>query len=68
MFSEKIEIALIKGKLNKTDLAEKMGTSIQNLYDKMKRDNFNEKQMQEVAEALGAELIIKLKLKDGTEI
>ncbi|MSU03104.1 transcriptional regulator [Tissierella pigra] len=68
MFSEKIEIALIKEKLNKTDLAEKMGTSVQNLYDKMKRDNFNEKQMQEVAEALGAELIIKLKLKDGTEV
>jgi DNA-binding NtrC family response regulator len=68
MFSEKIEIALIKEKLNKTDLAEKMGTSIQNLYDKMKRDNFNEKQMQEITEALGAELIIKIKLKDGTEI
>lgn len=68
MFTEKIEIALIKEKLNKTDLAEKMGSSVQNLYDKMKRDNFNEKQMLEVAEALGAKLVIRLKLKDGTEI
>lgn len=68
MFSEKIEIALIKEKMSKTDLAERMGSSVQNLYDKMKRDNFNQKQMEEVAEALGAELIIKLKLKDGTEV
>lgn len=68
MFTEKIEIALIKEKLNKTDLAEKMGTSVQNLYDKMKRDNFNEKQMLEVANALGLELVIKLRFKDGTEI
>lgn len=68
MFTQKIEIALIKEDINKTVLAERMGSSVQNLYDKMKRDNFNEKQMLEIAEALGAELIIKLKLKDGTEI
>lgn len=68
MFSEKIEIALIKEKTSKTELARKLNSSAQALYEKMKKDNFTEKQMIEVTKALDAELILKIRLKDGTEI
>ncbi|HCX63433.1 MAG TPA: transcriptional regulator, partial [Clostridiales bacterium] len=37
MFSEKIEIALIKEKTSKTELARKLNSSAQALYEKMKK-------------------------------
>lgn len=68
MFSEKIEIALIKEKTSKTELARRLNSSAQALYEKMKKDNFTEKQMIEFVKALDGELVLKIKLKDGTEI
>ena len=68
MFSEKVEIALIKTDINRTKLAKSLDTSVQNISKRIKYDNMTEKQMKEIAEALGGELIIKIKLKDGTEI
>lgn len=68
MFAEKIEIGLIKTDMTKTELAKILGTSVQNIYKRIKLDNMTEKQMKELAEALGGQLILKIKLKDGTEI
>lgn len=50
--TEKIKILLIKRNATLKELAEKLGTSPQNLSGKFKRDNFSEKELQEIAQAL----------------
>ena len=54
-----IRIALIKrGNLSESELARRMGISPQNFHNKMKRDNFTETDLREIAEALGLRLEI----------
>ena len=56
---EKIRIALVKrGNLSESELARRIGTSPQNLHNKMKRDNFSEAELQAIAQALGLTLEI----------
>lgn len=56
---EKIRIALVKrGNLSESELARRMSISPQNLHNKMKRDNFTESDLQEIANALGLDLDI----------
>jgi transcriptional regulator with XRE-family HTH domain len=50
---EKIRIVLRRKKMTITDLAIAIGTSRQNLTNKLNRDNFSEKELQQIAEALG---------------
>lgn len=51
--SEKIRIILVKrGNISEAELARRMGISPQNLNNKFKRDNFNEKDLCEIAKAL----------------
>lgn len=51
--AEKIRILLIKrGNISEAKLAELLQTSPQNLSGKMKRDNFTEKDLQEIAQVL----------------
>lgn len=57
--TEIIRIALVKrGNLSESELARRMGISPQNLHNKMKRDNFTETDLKEIAEALGLRLDI----------
>lgn len=49
---EKIKIILKRRNLTVTELAEKIGTSRQNLTNKFKRDNFSEKEILQIAQAL----------------
>ncbi len=57
--TEAIRIALVKrGNISESELARRMGISPQNLHNKMKRDNFTETDLQEIANALGLELSI----------
>lgn len=49
---EKIRIVLKRRNLTVTELAEKVGTSRQNLTNKFKRDNFSEKELHQIAQAL----------------
>lgn len=44
-------------------VAEKIGTTRQNLTTKLKRNNLSESEMREVAEALGYDLIIEFQRK-----
>ena len=63
--TEAIRIALVKrGNLSESELARRMGISPQNLHNKMKRDNFTETDLQEIAKALGLEL--KISFTDPT--
>ena len=56
---EAIRIACVKrGNITEAELARRIGTSPQNFNNKMKRDNFTETDLREIAEALGLELSI----------
>ena len=50
--TEKIRIALIKRNISIKELAAQLGCTSQNLSGKFKRDNFSEKELQEIAAAL----------------
>ena len=50
--AEKIKIALVKRNKKTTDLAKLLNCSPANLYHKLKRDNFSEKELIEIANAL----------------
>lgn len=68
-FSEKIRIILKRKNLTIKDLAELLNTSNQNLSNKFSRNNFSEKDLKEISQALNCEYDIKIKMKDtGDEI
>ncbi len=60
MFSKIIKHQLVEKDLKVSDLARLLNTSYQNIDQKMKRDNFSEKEMQGIANALQLELKIFL--------
>ena len=63
MFTKLLKIKLIEKEITAKDLATMIGTSQQNLSAKMKRDNFSEKEMHEIANALELDLKILLENK-----
>ena len=67
MVSEKIRILLIKRKMTMSELAYKIETTPQNLSNKLSRDNFNEKEMQLISQALGCMLNITFTLDETGE-
>lgn len=50
--AEKVRIALIKRGMQVTELAKILGCTPQNISMKLKRDNFSEKELVEIAGAL----------------
>lgn len=68
--AEKIRILLIKrGNISEADLARRLKTTPQNFNSKMKRDNFTEKDLQEIANVLDCSYKASFILKDtGEEI
>ena len=58
MTSKTIKMILAYKDMNISSLADKLETSRPNLSQKFKRDNFSEKEMQEIADALGCNLKI----------
>lgn len=63
MMAEKIKILLIKTGMNVVQLAKAKETSSQNIYNKLSRDNFTVKELQEIADITGAELEINFVIK-----
>ncbi len=49
---EKIKILCGRRNITFSQLAEKLGTSVQNISNKLARDNFSEKELQQIAKAL----------------
>ncbi|MFJ7371573.1 helix-turn-helix domain-containing protein [Lysinibacillus sp. NPDC098008] len=66
--TEKIKIVLVKKKMTITQLAEALETSQSNLSKKMKRDNFSEKELEQIAEVLGIGYEANFILEDGTKV
>lgn len=54
-----IETILDEKHITKTELAEKIGITKQNMSNKIKRDNFSALELVEIADALGVQLILK---------
>lgn len=65
--SEKIKIVLVKRKLGVKDLAEAMGCSGANISNKLRRDNFSEKELRQIADILNCDLDITFTLRDTGE-
>lgn len=67
--SERIRILLIKrGNISEAELARRLGVSPQNLNNKMKRDNFTEKDLQAIAAALDCTFSVAFTLNDTGEV
>lgn len=65
---EKIKILLIKRGMTASQLAEKMGISQPNLSKKMKRNNFSEKELEDIAKALDVKYEGFFFLEDGEKL
>lgn len=63
MFAKLVRHSLVGKDLKVSDLARLLNTSYQNLDQKLKRDNFSEKEMLQIAEALDLDLNIMLEQK-----
>lgn len=66
--SEKIRILIKRKKTTITELASVIGTTNQNLSNKLTRDNFSEKELQQIAEALGCRFEGFFIFDDGDKI
>jgi len=67
--SEKIRILLIKKNMTLKELSELINDKNQtNLSNKLRRDNFSEKELIEIAEALGCEYNATFTMKHTGEI
>ena len=62
--SIKIRILLLERKITIKDLAEKIGTNGSNLSNKLSRDNFSEKELREIAEALECDYDAAFTMRD----
>ncbi len=65
---EKIRIIMDRLNVNMTQLAASTEQSRQNLTNKMTRDNFTEKDIIKIADALGCKVDVVFTLPDGTQI
>lgn len=67
--SDRIRILLIKrGNISEAELARRLGISPQNLNNKMKRDNFTEKDLKDIANALNCTFTVSFTLNDTGEV
>lgn len=65
---EKIRILIKRKKITISELAKLIGTTNQNLSNKLSRDNFSEKELQQIAEALGCKFEGFFVFEDGDRI
>lgn len=64
---ERIRVILSRRDMTLSDLAKALGQSRQNMSNKMARDNFSEKELQEIAEALNCTYRAELVMNDTGE-
>ena len=63
--SKIIDLMLARRGVSVTRLAERLGTSSQNIGKKIRRGNMREKDLIDISDALGYEMIMYFKEKDG---
>ena len=65
--SEKIKIILGRRNMTVSDLAKSLGTSRQNLTNKLSRNNFSDKDIQDIAQLLNCRFDAVFTLNDTNE-
>ena len=65
--AEKIRLVLAKRNKSKAWLAAQLNCSTSNFYNKLKRDNFTEKELTEIAKALDCTFEAHFSLNDSDE-
>lgn len=65
---EKIKVIMGREGISFTDLAEVLGTSKQNLHNKMKRGDLRQSEIDEIAKALNVRHDPLFTLSDGSEV
>lgn len=65
---EKIKVILGRRGMTMSDLAEKIGSSRQNLTNKFSRNNLSEKEVRLIAEALNCDFDAVFTMRDTGEI
>lgn len=65
--TEKIKILLIKRNLSAVQLAERLGTTPSNIYNKFRRDNFSEKELKQIADVLDCDYDASFIIRDTGE-
>lgn len=68
MSTEKIKMLCVKSHISAAQLAALLGSSSANLYNKFKRDNFTENELQRIAEVTNCKLEINFVFADGSKI
>lgn len=63
-FAEQVRLLLRRQGLSLSDLAARTGQTRQNLSNKMQRDDFRESEMQQIAEAMGCTVTVRLEPKE----
>jgi len=66
--ARKIRMALAYRRMSEAELARQIGTSPQNLHQRLRTDRFAAEELEKIAEILGAEYISAFKFPDGTQI
>ena len=65
---QKILMALVYRKMTQTELANKLGMSISNFNQRLKRGSFKVDEIEKIAEILGAKFTYTFDFEDGTKI
>ena len=60
-----IKVALGYKNMTQAELAAKVGMNKSNFNARMKRDSFNRDEMEQIAQALGMELVYTFRMEDG---
>ena len=65
---QKINMALAHAGISQAELARRLGTSPQNLHQRIKRGALRMENMEKIAEACGGEWVAEIRFSDGTAI
>ena len=64
----KIKMAEAYARISEADLARRLGKTPQAFGQRMKTGKFSSQDLEDIAEALGAEIRVTFRFPDGTEI
>ena len=64
MIAKKIKHIMIEKDISTKEVAERIGTSSSNISNKLRRDNFSEKEIREIAEALECDFDVIFTIRD----
>lgn len=67
-FPTKIKMAEAVAKVKEAELARRMDTTPQAFNQRMKTGKFKYEELEQMAQAMGAELIVNFRFPDGTEV